>query len=237
MGEFPWQVELLGRENVLAQFCGGSLITDRHVLTAAHCTDGRSASSTWVGVGEYDLLTNDLESLISAVAAVKQHPEYNSATTQNDICILQLAIPISLTSKPFIKPICLPPQDAKFWGQDVVVSGWGTIRSDGPASAILNKVELKLEEEGTCGQLSISEDMICAGVDGGGKDSCQGDSGGPLVVNLEGGTGGATQVGVVSFGRGCAQENFPGAYAEVAHFRNWIDAQIGDGITCPPPSG
>ena len=106
------------------QGCGGTLVGDKYVVTAAHCTDGASPSSLYVQLGDTSLDT-DFESVAFTVpvAAIKQHPDYDSSTTANDISVLELQTAISLTEYPNIKPACLPSQDAEFTG-DAIVSGW-----------------------------------------------------------------------------------------------------------------
>ena len=118
----------------------------------------------------------------------------------------------------------LPEQGAVFNGT-AVVSGWGTLSSGGSAPAKLHSVEVPLVDDAACeeayGASEIDADsMICAGE--GGKDSCQGDSGGPLTCDGEA----QVHCGIVSWGYGCADPDYPGVYAETANFVDWIEARM-----------
>ena len=214
------------------------MIGARHVLTAAHCTDGVAAESINVIVGDTNLGSmNDALAFTIAVAKIIEHEDYNSDNMQNDIAILELDEDIDLYSYPHIKPICLPQQGSTYDGQDAVVSGWGAVVSGGPATSALNEVKVTLFANEDCGEMTdlMTEDMICAGVPEGGKDSCQGDSGGGLITTDSDNNGAATLVGVVSWGFGCGVQNQPGIYAEVSHFLAWINGKITSLSTCPPP--
>ena len=105
-------------------------------------------------------------------------------------------------------------------------------------NAHLHEVTVNIYEDGECGDMTgyMSEDMICAGVKTGGKDSCQGDSGGPLFTTDSDNNGAATLVGVVSWGFGCGVENQLGIYSEVAFFTEWLADNMADLNTCSPPA-
>ena len=218
------------------QGCGGTLVGDKYVVTAAHCTDGASPSSLYVQLGDTSLDT-DFESVAFTVpvAAIKQHPDYDSSTTANDISVLELQTAISLTEYPNIKPACLPSQDAEFTG-DAIVSGWGTVGSGMHLNSWLHEVNVTVFADGNCGSMNshMTPDMMCAGLMEGGKDACQGDSGGPLVASDPAMQGCMSLVGVVSWGFGCAGEDALGIYAKVSHFTNWLHEQMPDLNTCPP---
>ena len=176
----------------------------------------------------------EAEAFTVGVAAIKQHPQYNSGTLQNDISILELSEAVSLTDHPNIKPVCIPEAGATFPGE-AVVSGWGTTSSGGHLTASLNEVGVTVFPDGECGSMNslMSSDMICAGLMAGGKDSCQGDSGGPLVAADPAKNNSLSLVGVVSWGFGCADPDSLGIYAEVSHFTQWLQDQMSDLNTCP----
>ena len=218
------------------QGCGGTLVGDKYVVTAAHCTDGMAADSLSVQVGDTSLDTSfEAMSFTIAVSAIKQHPDYDPSTTANDISVLELATPVSLTDYPNIKPACLPAEGAQFPG-DAIVSGWGTVGSGSYLNSWLHEVNVTVFADGNCGSMNshMTPDMLCAGLMEGGKDACQGDSGGPLVASDPAMQGCMSLIGVVSWGFGCAGQDALGIYAEVSHFTSWLNQQMPDLNTCPP---
>ena len=229
----------------MAQGCGGAVVSDKHIITAAHCTDGASPSDINILVGDTTLaLNNETMSFVIPVKTIIQHPDYNSATIANDISILELDTTLDLSAYPNIKPICLPAQDKLFAGTTATVSGWGTVgdgngNSGGHLNSHLHEVAVSVFGDGNCGSMNsaMTADMMCAGLMEGGKDACQGDSGGPLFTADSDNGGAQTLIGVVSWGFGCAAQDSLGIYAEVSHFRNWIDSQLPNMNTCPAASG
>uniref|UniRef100_A0A3P9J2H9 Peptidase S1 domain-containing protein n=1 Tax=Oryzias latipes TaxID=8090 RepID=A0A3P9J2H9_ORYLA len=162
------------------------------------------------------------------VTTVIVHPNYNSNTKDNDIALLQLSSPVTFNN--YITPVCLPSTNSTFYsGVNTWVTGWGNIGTGVslPAPQTLQEVQVPIVGNRQCkcnyGAGSITDNMVCAGLLEGGKDSCQGDSGGPLVIkqnNLW------IQGGVVSFGQGCAEPNYPGVYTRVSQYQTWINTQI-----------
>merc|ERR1719458_1504069 len=207
--EYPWQVGLVSR-NGRSPFCGGTLISSTHVLTAAHCTQS-DASSIAVILGEHNIADSVFNRV--NVAEIIDHPEYNSGTTDNDYAILRLASPVTFTNE--VSPACLPADLSNtFAGVLATVTGWGTLSSGGSQPTVLQEVDVTVTTNTACknayGSSMITANMICAADSG--KDSCQGDSGGPMIAPEN---GRQALIGVVSWGYGCAMEAYPGVYARV----------------------
>jgi len=213
--EYPWQVGLVRRDEHIP-WCGGTLISSTHVLTAAHCTEGSAASSIRVLLGEHNIADSVYNRV--DVAEIINHPNYNSQTLDNDYAILRLANPIDFTIE--VSPACLPADlSATYAGVLAIVTGWGTLSSGGSRPSTLQEVEVTVTTNVECNSAydSITSNMVCAADSG--KDSCQGDSGGPLIAPEN---GRQALIGVVSWGIGCASDRFPGVYARVTEKMSWI---------------
>ncbi|XP_036004606.1 serine protease 33 [Fundulus heteroclitus] len=223
-GSWPWQVSLHSQ----AHFCGGSLINNLWVLTAAHCVPGGKPSDIRVYLGRQSQQGSNPNEVLRTVEQIIVHPEYNGDTNDNDIALMKLSSAVNFSA--YISPVCLAASDSTFYsGVDSWVTGWGNVGSNVPLPSPQNLMEVEVPVVGnrrckcSYGVSSITDNMICAGLLTGGKDSCQGDSGGPMVSKQNGHW---IQSGVVSFGTGCAWPDFPGVYARVSQYESWIKAQI-----------
>ncbi|XP_042855585.1 transmembrane protease serine 9-like [Penaeus japonicus] len=235
--KYPWHVGLKKR-GVMNYVCGGSIINDRYALTAAHCffdKDGNRVSDEGlvVGVADHDMYsTSDDISGVTRLVAVEKvilHPSYSSSGYDYDIALLKLSEVLDLSKNKELRSVCLPADDSKSYaGATGIAAGWGRLESGGNQPEKLMEVTLPILET-SCWGKSISERMLCAGYKEGGKDTCQGDSGGPLYV-VE--SSKHFQVGVTSFGDGCANPNSPGVYARVSKFLDWIKTNTADANYC-----
>ncbi|XP_024658037.2 trypsin isoform X1 [Maylandia zebra] len=223
-GSWPWQVSL---QRSGSHFCGGSLINSQWVLTAAHCFRSTNLRGLTVNLGRQSLQGSNPNAVSRTVTKIIKHPKYNSQTFNNDICLLRLSSPVTFNN--YISPVCLAASNSIFYsGVNSWVTGWGSTREGaGTLSQNLMEVEVPVVGNRKCncnyGVGSITDNMICAGLSAGGKDSCQGDSGGPMVSKQ---SGRWIQAGVVSFGEGCARPNLPGVYTRVSQYQTWIRTQI-----------
>jgi len=221
---WPWIVSLAdSRGN---HFCGGALIHPEIVLTAAHCLSGLSARNIVARVGlQQQNAAGSAD--ITTVSAILSHPNYSSRTTDNDIALVQLSEP---SSKPIVRLITNEVESSLIPGGTTVrVQGWGAMDSQGyqyPNN--LQSVDVEMVDFDECNSRSryngaLSQNMICAGDLYGEQDSCYGDSGGPLAVysNDE-----WVLSGVVSWGYECSNAQFPGVYARVSRYIDWISEYL-----------
>ncbi|KAK7074986.1 CLIP domain-containing serine protease [Halocaridina rubra] len=219
--EWPWMAALM--RNGATQYCGGTLITDRHVLTAAHCVDGFDQNSIQVRLGEYTFdRSDDAPHKDFRVAAIRMHQSYDRNTYVNDIAIIALGQSTNFNAD--IWPVCLPDGDDSYEGRTATVTGWGTIYYGGPVATTLQEVTVPIWSNSDCDnayEQNIIDKQLCAGVKDGGKDSCQGDSGGPLLLQ-QGNENRWAVVGVVSWGIRCAEANNPGVYTRISKYMDWI---------------
>lgn len=217
-GRYPFQVAMIDGEG--EQVCGGSLVDRDWVLCAAHCY-GYAAR---VNIGQHDL-SDDNESFENIKIDWEiRHPDYNYRTVDNDFMMVKLQQ--SSTNTPVTLDNGTVNLDA---GVNVTVMGWGDTFFQGPSSNVLLEAEVDIVSNSDCESAypgEITDNMVCASRAG--KDSCQGDSGGPLIVKGVDASG-DSQVGIVSFGKECANDRYPGVYARVSSQISWINEQIVSG--------
>ncbi|XP_068831696.1 transmembrane protease serine 11C-like [Capricornis sumatraensis] len=222
-GEWPWQASLQLKS---VHRCGATLISNSWLVTAAHCFIKARDPKQWnVSFG---LLLSDPQ-IQRSVKDIIIHENYHYPSHDNDIAVVRLSSPVLYTSN--IRRACLPETSYAFpSNSDVVVTGWGTLKSDGTSPNILQKGLVKIIDNKTCNRKvvydgAITPGMLCAGFLEGSVDACQGDSGGPLVGADYKGTW--FLAGIVSWGDECALPNKPGVYTRVTHYRDWIMSKTG----------
>ncbi|XP_040574608.2 venom protease [Lepeophtheirus salmonis] len=225
--EYPWHIGIVNiGENL--PFCGGALVTDRHVVTAGHCF--QTFRKVEILLGEHNIRNSHDTALRIRVKKVEVHKEFNIiAKNDYDITLLTLERPIKFRRE--IQPICLPFKDEDFVGTMCTITGWGRLNETGPQPDILQEVNVPVITNDVCKKSykTLTPRLICAGYMKGELDACQGDSGGPLSCPQN---NRYVLVGSTSYGVGCARPGFPGVYSRITVLQDWINERIGDGVLC-----
>jgi len=233
-GEYPWQAAILKKEqydNVYV--CGGSVIDNHHILTAAHCITKYRPEELRIRLGEWDV-NNDSEfypNIEFDVLSITVNPQFTPGNLYNDIALIKLDGSVDFQRNPHVTPVCLPDNFQTFTRQRCWVSGWGkdAFGSNGNYQNLLKEVDLPVLDDRDCelflrrtrlGQdFNLHPGFVCAGGEEG-KDACKGDGGGPLVCQDQ--TGAWNLVGIVSWGIGCGKRDVPGIYTKVNYYNGWI---------------
>ncbi|RVE75129.1 hypothetical protein OJAV_G00013840 [Oryzias javanicus] len=223
-GECPWQALLLNEDN--EGFCGGTILNEYIILSAAHCMN--QTRYIYVKLGKFDVLRTEKFEASHRVATIITHSKYTPLTYNNDIALIKLETPIKFTK--YILPACLPePEFAEkvlMRQPEGLVSGFGRLGEGRAPSTVLQRLSVPFVDRHVCREstpLEILPRMFCAGYDKEAKDACQGDSGGPHVTKYH---DTYFVTGIVSWGEGCARKGKYGVYTQVSKYIHWIRAAI-----------
>nr|KAF6368346.1 coagulation factor X [Myotis myotis] len=223
-GECPWQAHLIKENN--EGFCGGTILNEFYILTAAHCLNQEKRFK--VRVGDRNTEKEDGNEMVHEVEVIIKHNKFDNKTFNCDIAVLKLKTPIKFRMN--VAPACLPEKD---WAESTlmtqksgIVSGFGRIHEMGRTSVTLKMLEVPYVDRNTCKlstPFSITPNMFCAGYDSKLEDACQGDSGGPHVTRFK-----DTYfiTGIISWGEGCARKGKFGIYTKVTNFLKWIERSM-----------
>ncbi|XP_050426953.1 trypsin-1-like [Adelges cooleyi] len=230
--KFPWMASIRLKKDYI---CGASLINNKYVLTAAHCVLHYLSPNLYhVRLIEHDRSKNAYKEY--KVKKIVLHKEYDQGTKEFDVALLQLHVNDSEVYSKGVHPVCMPAKGLDFVGYTAVIAGWGQTNeyNYNKNENILHEVKIPILSNEVCrswiGRDSeITDNMICAGLKEGKKDTCQGDSGGPMHV-----ANGSSYhlAGVVSWGWGCARTFSPGVYVRVNRILKWIKDNTADACPC-----
>ncbi|KAL7646378.1 UNVERIFIED_CONTAM: hypothetical protein RMT77_003291 [Armadillidium vulgare] len=242
--EFPWHVVLYTKKD--KQYCGGSIINNMYILTAAHCfknsVDGKNIYYTHArdilifgGSNDFPKMLKDYtegkKQYVRQPLYVILHQFFDPFTYNNDIALIKLFETFTEYSYEIL-PICLPPIGPLFEDEDSIVSGFGAERNFGPLVGDSRKTSVQVFRNKKCQKMwhqRFQKDlMICAASRG--RDACDGDSGGALVKRIN--SSRYIQIGIVSFGKRCGVYIYPGVYTRVNRYVTWIMENTKDATYC-----
>ena len=232
-GAWPWMAALVyaGMDSYNGHFCGGALIDEEWVVTAAHCTEDLDPEDMEVVLDTNNLANGDGQRF--TVDQIIQHENYNPDTEDSDIALLHLTEKAAYETIPLVEPGDPNRLDMPLTRATAI--GWGrTAEYGGYYPEELRQVTVRIVPPRIAlriyGRNGFTINMIAAGVPIGGKDTCTGDSGGPLMVRDSSGENWML-TGITSWGIGCARPRSPGVYTRVSRFTTWVETNTGTTVT------
>ncbi|KAK3089728.1 hypothetical protein FSP39_005947 [Pinctada imbricata] len=232
-GMQPWQVGVrkvkseIGSSRVYTHWCGGIILTEFWILSAAHCFHGIDKLDFRLRTGDLNNERLDIHEQEFEVDILLNHESYRDNSHDFDIALLKIKAinGRGIRFNNYVQPACLPSDSLTYSpNYDCFISGWGRTGVGYPQ--MLKEANVSLHDQSACNKLHpgmITDNMVCAGPLQGGVDTCSGDSGGPLVCNIQ---GRYTALGITSWGRGCAQPESPGVYTHVRNLLPWITEKL-----------
>ncbi|WP_055494609.1 trypsin-like serine protease [Streptomyces sp. TP-A0356] len=213
---YPFMMQITDASG--SQFCGGTLVAAKKVVTAAHCMVGETTGSVRVVGGRTYL--NGTNGTVSGVSRIWIDPSYTDATNGDDVAVLTLSTSMPYTPASYVSSSRTSVYAA---GTTARIVGWGTTSANGSSSNQLRTATVPIVSDTSCkssyGSQFVQSDMVCAGYSSGGVDTCQGDSGGPLLI-------GGVLAGITSWGNGCAEAGYPGVHTRLTTFSSLVTAQV-----------
>ncbi|KAK9510106.1 hypothetical protein O3M35_004961 [Rhynocoris fuscipes] len=223
--EFPLMAGIMDIEKKHL-FCGATIITPNHALSASHCTYPYKGKKLGLVIGAHDVTKPDQKADVIVIKETIEHENYNPKSYHNDVALLVLSRTIKFTQH--VGPACLPSGRTSLLNEQIKVLGWGRLKHKGDTSNVLMKVNLRVIDTKICAKKYLrkipTDNPFQLCTFGRKKDSCQGDSGGPLIW-LDPETNRFTLVGMVSYGKTCGAKT-PAVNSDVSYFLPWIQSKI-----------
>lgn len=224
-GHHPWTIHIKVQD---FSNCGGAIINENWVITAAHCIVGEAIDDIKIIAGDYSMEENDRYEQIRSVSQMIKHSDYSSNSDKHNVALLKTEQPFELTSH--VQPVCLPPYKRPLPNSEVStckISGWtdALLVRD---TRVLQDTTVRIIPDEMCGRFhgkdNLEEDIFCAEIDGEVENQCRGESGGPLVCENEK-TNKNILVGVTAWGEGCSNILGPAGFTDIAQYVYWISTQ------------